>query len=203
MPFSRQDRRVNEGESNSIRVLASVISSLNLSIVFTMDLHSNVFELSVSDKVEVINAPPEEFCNLIIENYFEYQSGNIALISPDQGASKKTIKCAEVIEEVTELNVPVIQCLKSRDTKNGNVSKLDIFLEEGTDYSKYDLWVVDDICDGGATFISIANKLRGKGVTFNSLNLYTTHGIYSKGKAALLEVYNQVICKNRVGNYPD
>jgi ribose-phosphate pyrophosphokinase len=40
--------------------------------------------------------------------------------------------------------------------------------------------IVDDICDGGATFVALARKLREAGAI--EVSLFVTHGIFSKGK---------------------
>ena len=39
--------------------------------------------------------------------------------------------------------------------------------------------IVDDICDGGATFVGLAKELRAAGA--KKVYLYVTHGIFSKG----------------------
>lgn len=38
--------------------------------------------------------------------------------------------------------------------------------------------IVDDICDGGGTFVGLAKELRAAGAT--RVYLYVTHGIFSK-----------------------
>ena len=43
--------------------------------------------------------------------------------------------------------------------------------------------VVDDICDGGRTFLELAAALRDK--TRQPLYLYVTHGLFSKGLGEL------------------
>ena len=59
--------------------------------------------------------------------------------------------------------------------------------------------IVDDICDGGRTFIELLNKITEnrvsecapecKGGVLSPLNviLYTTFGLYSKGREVLLD----------------
>ena len=45
--------------------------------------------------------------------------------------------------------------------------------------------IVDDICDGGATFTSLAKVLKNAGAVY--IGLHVTHGIFSKGIQVLLE----------------
>lgn len=45
--------------------------------------------------------------------------------------------------------------------------------------------IVDDICDGGATFMLLTKDLYKRGA--KSINLFVTHGIFSKGLKPLKE----------------
>jgi ribose-phosphate pyrophosphokinase len=45
--------------------------------------------------------------------------------------------------------------------------------------------IVDDICDGGRTFIELAKVLKSNKV--KNITLFVTHGIFSKGVDALFE----------------
>ena len=54
------------------------------------------------------------------------------------------------------------------------------------------VWILDDLIDGGYTFIQIAQALKNQGVIADTLNLYTTHGIYSKGLDDLMKNFNRV-----------
>jgi ribose-phosphate pyrophosphokinase len=47
--------------------------------------------------------------------------------------------------------------------------------------------MVDDICDGGRTFIELAKELRGMGA--EKVHLYVTHGFFTKG----LSVFDGII----------
>lgn len=60
-----------------------------------------------------------------------------------------------------------------------------------TDFSGYDcLVVVDDICDGGRTFVELAKAIREAGYT-KELRLCVTHGIFSAGLQPL-ECYDKI-----------
>jgi len=54
------------------------------------------------------------------------------------------------------------------------------------------LVIVDDICDGGRTFIELARVLKEKGA--NKVALYVTHGIFSQGLDVLKEHIDHVYC---------
>jgi ribose-phosphate pyrophosphokinase len=100
------------------------------------------------------------------------------LVSPDAGATKKTLKVAQHYE-----GLKVINCDKIRDTMTGEITGT--YVNWGFSMKEMRLLIVDDICDGGMTFIKIAEavqKFKPK-----SIDLYVTHGIFSKGLEPLLD----------------
>ena len=99
------------------------------------------------------------------------------IIAPDNGAVKKASKIAE------EFQLPLITCLKERDLATGHIIKyriLDLIEKPGK------ALIVDDICDGGATFNILAKSLK-KDTPVTEISLYVTHGIFSKGLDELFE----------------
>lgn len=56
--------------------------------------------------------------------------------------------------------------------------------------------IVDDLCDGGATFLALATKLREYGA--EKVYLYVTHGIFSKKYEELKKVIDHIYCTNSV-----
>ena len=172
VPYSRQDRVCHQGESFSLKVFANLINNCNFDKVVTCDNHSIVTN-ALFNNIEEISQHDCLIKTVNLKNY-DY------IVIPDVGASKK-IKVSNTI-----------QCIKSRE--NGIIVKV---LEKHyiDDCQKYNLLVVDDIVDGGLTFIKIAEALFDINPNV-SLDLYTTHGIYSKGKTELLGYYTNLFCFN-------
>jgi ribose-phosphate pyrophosphokinase len=54
--------------------------------------------------------------------------------------------------------------------------------------------IVDDIIDGGATFIGLAAELRARGA--KKLTLCVTHGVFSKGHEAIANTFDAVYTTN-------
>jgi len=71
---------------------------------------------------------------------------------------------------------------KDRDVKTGNITRTSItpIVHGGNAI------IVDDICDGGRTFIELAKCLKP---ACDKVYLYVTHGIFSKG----LDVFDGLI----------
>jgi ribose-phosphate pyrophosphokinase len=57
--------------------------------------------------------------------------------------------------------------------------------------------IVDDICDGGRTFIELAKKLRP--MTTGKIKLLITHGIFSKGIEVFDGIIDEVLVINNIG----
>ena len=60
---------------------------------------------------------------------------------------------------------------------------------------------IDDICDGGQTFISLAQSLKKQGAA--EIFLYVTHGIFSKGLDQLKTCIQHIYCYHLVGHHLD
>jgi ribose-phosphate pyrophosphokinase len=109
------------------------------------------------------------------------------VVAVDKGARKRAEEAAR------DWNATVIYADKKR--VDGEV--VGHMLDGTLDYPMYadqNIWVVDDLCDGGATFISVAKLLRSQ-YTFAQLNLYVTHGLFSKGKEELSKYYDNIIAR--------
>jgi ribose-phosphate pyrophosphokinase len=105
------------------------------------------------------------------------------LVAPDKGATAKVAALANLLQHRW------IQGDKVRDPKTGALSGFSVD-DDGKSIEGCHLVVVDDICDGGGTFIGLGeelNKLKPK-----SMDLYVTHGIFSKGYDKLLEIYTTI-----------
>ena len=170
MPAARQDRVMIPGESLSVKVYADVINGMKLDSVIIFDPHSEVTPALLNNCSVISN---HRFIKKVIADI----NADVILISPDAGALKKIYKVSEYLGGLT-----VVECSKKRNVKNG---KLEGFKVYEDDFAGKDCLIVDDICDGGGTFIGLAEELKKK----NAGNLYlaVSHGIFSKG----VEVLNQ------------
>jgi ribose-phosphate pyrophosphokinase len=172
VPFGRQDRVANVGEPLSISVFCEFINNLGFRWVFITDPHSDVTPALLKN-VRVISQ--EEVFNHIFLGIKDFY-----LVSPDAGATKKIHKLAARVNPIS-----VIQCEKVRDTKTGKITETKVHLDDWQ--LARDCYIVDDLCDGGGTFIAIAKELRKHGC--GKIYLLVTHGFFTKG----LEVFDGLI----------
>jgi ribose-phosphate pyrophosphokinase len=186
-PAARQDRAMTTGEPLSAKVYAQLLNAAGFDCVTVFDPHSDVAPALLDRCQSVDNF---DFVSFVLRQLPDASSHT--LISPDAGAARKIGKLADRLGLAK-----VVQCTKSRDVKTGQLSAPMVFSE---DQQGADCLIVDDICDGGGTFIQLARALRAKNA--GRLRLCVSHGIFSKGLDPLLEHFDHVFCTNSFYNGP-
>lgn len=183
-PFARQDRVMVSGEPLSIKVFTDLINSLNFKKVVVTDPHSEVTP-ALLNNCEVIH----QWEPLL--RFFEGKK-NFYLVSVDGGSLKKIYSLAERVD-----CLGVIECSKHRNVKDGKIIGCHVpdvphLIEE-----RDELVVVDDICDGGRSFVELAKSISRKWSRANAkLILMVTHGLFTKGLEELSIYYNEIYTRN-------
>lgn len=167
-PGARQDRVMIAGEPLSVKVYADILNSLKLNRITVFDAHSEVTP-ALLDNCEVISN------HAFIADVLKKIGNKVKLISPDGGALKKIYKVSEFLR-----GIDVVECSKSRDVKTGKLSGFKVYDDN---LQGMDCLIVDDICDGGGTFIGLAEELKNKNA--GKLYLAVSHGIFNKGFEAM------------------
>ena len=168
-PSARQDRVMIKGEPLSVKVYADIINGFKFKKIIVFDAHSEVTP-AVLNNCELITN--HKFIEKVIQEIGTVRRPNdVLLISPDGGALKKIYKVSEYLG-----GVEVVECSKSRDVKTGKLTGFKVYAD---DLKGRDCLIVDDICDGGGTFIGLAEELKKKNA--GKLYLAVSHGIFSKG----------------------
>lgn len=108
------------------------------------------------------------------------------VIAPDRGALSR----AHDFMEAYCPNAKLIEASKERNQSDGKLSNY--VLPTLNKVGKY--LVVDDICDGGGTFNLLAYAFHREEVAAHGaeLELFVSHGIFSKGVSQLLEYYKHI-----------
>ncbi|CAA6828947.1 MAG: Ribose-phosphate pyrophosphokinase (EC [uncultured Aureispira sp.] len=181
-PAARQDRVMVAGESLSVKVYADLINNLDLKQVTIFDAHSEV-AIALLDNCKAVNN--HAFIRKVVA-----QIGSVKLISPDGGALKKIYKVAAALD-----GMEVVEGSKSRDVKTGQLSGFKVYAD---DLEGANCLVVDDICDGGGTFMGLAAELKKKNA--GKLYLAVSHGIFSKGLEALAQYFDLIFTTDSIRN---
>nr|WP_315422733.1 ribose-phosphate diphosphokinase [uncultured Pedobacter sp.] len=180
-PAARQDRVMIPGEPLSVKVYADIINAMALASVTVFDPHSEVTPALLNNCVTISN---HEFIKKVIAKI----GTEVKLISPDGGALKKIYKVSEFLG-----GAEVVECSKSRDVKTGKLSGFKVYAE---DLAGADCLIVDDICDGGGTFIGLAEALKAKNA--GKLYLAISHGIFSKGFDELGKYFERIFTTDSI-----
>lgn len=193
MPYvwaARMDRimdRKLKNEPFALKIIADLINKLDFEKVIVLDPHSDITPALINN-IEIISQ------GVIFEQFLTYYDQNntkspdlIAAISPDAGAIKK---CYDTAAEAGFEGI-IINASKHRDVKTGKILSTTVPLH---DFLGADCVILDDICDGGRTFIELAKVLKNRNA--GKLYLIVSHGIFSQGFDLLLEYFEQIWTTN-------
>jgi len=175
LPYARQDRVMVDGEPLSVKVMCDLINGCGFDQVMIFDVHSEV-SLALLNNCRLINN--HDLVKQVLKERKDY-----LLVSPDAGALKKIYKVAEAIGYSND----IVLCNKVRDVSNGRIKKLTV---DHDNLEGKDCYIIDDICDGGATFIGVAKELKARNA--GRVNLIVSHGIMSKGEEELSQYIDQI-----------
>jgi ribose-phosphate pyrophosphokinase len=168
---ARYDRLMVPGDSVDLKVVADIVNMCGFEKVYLYDVHSEVSLLLIKNAVAITN---EELVKV-------YDKPDAVLICPDAGASKKVSKYFGWNTNIKD----IVYCSKNRELSTG---KLTLEILEQQECTNRNCVIIDDICDGGGTFLAIAEKIQPKHLT-----LIVTHGIFSKGFDQLEKYFQQII----------
>jgi ribose-phosphate pyrophosphokinase len=185
---ARSDRKFVYGGVNYIKhVIAPIINSQNFDSVTVVDPHSDVLEACINNFNKINNFNLVKFALTDIDNKNGTQD-RICLVSPDAGAYKK------IFDVAAHFNIDnLITATKVRDIKTGKIIHTEV---PNIDESKnLNYVIVDDICDGGRTFIEIAKAIKEKDENAK-IYLIVTHGIFSNSFYELSKLFEKVYSTN-------
>jgi ribose-phosphate pyrophosphokinase len=178
LPYARQDRMCNKGESFSLRTICKIINMLDISKVMTYDVHSNVTNILLERHTDYDNRA--EVRQFVQDCVLEGRE-SIALIVPDNGAWRKSEFLFNAFPSIFD---KIVVCRKRRTPDGVEIAPIE------SNILGMKAVVVDDICDGGATFLTLGERLREAGV--HDSYLFVSHGIFSAGIGRLLDYYKNI-----------
>jgi ribose-phosphate pyrophosphokinase len=185
LPYARQDRVCKHGESFSLEVIAAIINSIGFSSVTVWDVHNPAAARWINN---LVNVP---LGDLVTKLNWPMRLENCIVIAPDQGAIYRANSIGKQFGHKT------IYASKVRAPDTGAVT---IDLDANLIPDGADVLIVDDICDGGRTFIELAKQIpdsKGK------LYLLVTHGIFSAGFDELRKHIDHILVVNPMCGVPE
>jgi ribose-phosphate pyrophosphokinase len=146
LPYSRQDRRFRDGEPVSLSTVLTLLSSLRVSSVITVDVHKpEAFRVS---SVNCVNVEPFELYAEKLRG-----SGSIVLLSPDLGSLWRVRKVSEYV------GIQYSYLEKFRDRITGEVT----MKPKELNVTGKEVFIIDDIIATGGTIIEATKILKSMG----------------------------------------
>lgn len=177
---ARSDRVMMSGDAYGLLVVADVLNRLDFVGISVLDPHSAQTIRLLPNAVRI--EPDFLLAGLRAD----------VLVLPDNGSHTHAEHRLELLGARG-----LVTCTKARDLSTGRIT-----LTVGNPEVAVgkDVVIVDDVCDGGATFTEIARQLPG----VRSLTLVVTHGIFSKGFGDLAPAFHRIICSDSyASSYPN
>lgn len=187
---ARSDRKFLNGSVNYLKqVICPIINSQKFNKVIVLDPHSDVLEACIDNFEKVNNHLLVKYSLTDIDNTNQARE-RVVLVSPDGGALKKIYDVAAEFK-ITD----VVTAIKHRDILSGKITHTEVPLKPlEHEYGKKFV-IVDDICDGGRTFIELAKAIKER--THDSeIYLIVTHGIFSAGLLELSRYFKKIYTTN-------
>lgn len=188
----RMDRVMNFEEPFSLELIAARINALSAERVCIMEPHSSVTMKLINHSESISLLKPDTF-----KNYF--------IVAPDAGARqrlgeeyKKANPGSAIVGMILRKDLsPIAFCNKHRDPSTGYIDRLDIdesCVEKLKSNSK-PIFVVDDLCDGGRTFVLCAEAIR-RVLPDAEIAIMVAHMVNPKGIEVLSQNYQRVVITN-------
>jgi ribose-phosphate pyrophosphokinase len=173
---SRSDRKFQDGGVNYLKqVICPIINSQNFASVTVIDPHSDVLESCLNNYIKKDNHELVRWSLSEVDNKDGAQN-RLCLVSPDAGAYKKIFDVAKYFK-VTNL----VTATKVRDLVTGNILKTEVpNLPISLSGNELKCVIIDDIIDGGRTFIELSKAIKEQRPDAK-VYLIVTHGIFSAG----------------------
>lgn len=193
LPYGRQDKAVSNETTFAKTVFLEMLLTEMVERVTTLDSHS--------EHPKVCSYSPKQYIQKAIE---EFKPD--VIIFPDTSAGHRYIDCVG--------DIPFATLAKTRNQLTGEITGLEwntpdvLAILQLYKQKTIRMLIVDDICDGGATFNNASMFLHQEMAKIDKLGfigLYVTHGIYSKGfdkmiQSGISQFYTtQSIQKNVLG----
>lgn len=186
----RSDRRFKPNQSFDLKVIAEIINNGKFRRVDILDPHSDV-ALSLIDRS--VRVGPEEYVKETLYDidkaFLSHDADKLTLVAPDAGAYKKVFHMAQ------EFDTSLVAAVKHR-FEGGQ-----LHLEVIGNVKGKDCLIVDDLADGGRTFVDLAKALKELGA--RDVFLYVSHGYFNKGFDELKKYIRHIYCTNSVKDIND
>ncbi|MCQ2749208.1 MAG: ribose-phosphate diphosphokinase [Clostridia bacterium] len=187
MLYEGRQHRCTARESLDSAVFLRELEMLGVNSFLTFDAHDervrNAVPFMGFDNISPARLMIEEFKKN--EKKFEFSKDNLMIISPDEGAIRRCIRFATMLE--VDLGI----FYKRRDYSMVVNGKNPIIAHEflGQNLDGKNAIIVDDIISSGGSILDIMNQLKDRGA--DKIYVFATFGIFTEGIEQIQEAYNK------------
>jgi ribose-phosphate pyrophosphokinase len=176
LPYARQDKPITNTTTFALRTFAAILNMLGFDVINVQDPHSDLAR-------QLIHNLQEFYPVTQVINCFECVRADIVCY-PDEGA---------VVKYNVRYPFNYIHGVKIRNQRTGRIISYKIL--KCTHIRDRNVLIVDDICDGGATFTLLSKALYKKGA--KEVHLFVSHGLFTKGievlkDAGILRIFTRL-----------
>ena len=194
LPYARADRIFEKGNGNPLDNFLWWLGTKRFDEIIICDIHNPDIMAEHPDLRYTEVNQLECFKNSIPH---DFNTDYDFVLAPDKGSQAKAYTIAEHLSTTYGCEAELHFCGKERDMSTGKIIRST--LPEGVDFTDKTVLIPDDLCDGGYTFIKLAEQLKDAGA--KQVDLYVTHMIGSKGLDNLKGLIDNIYCYHTVGKY--
>lgn len=206
LPYARADRQFAPNQSVPLDNFMRRLSDFDHWHFIFEDVHNVAAVERLTKDYRISNTLVDPLiCMLSTFKAQNVNTGNIDfVIAPDKGAIERAKSVANLLTPDKE----PVYANKVRDLNNkGHITHMELYSDQfsGVPAIQFKhVLIVDDLMDGGATFIMLAKALREYGVS--KITLYVTHMIGSRGLDIFLDedkqpIIDAIYAKNIISEY--
>ena len=185
---ARMDRVMDFNRPYTLKIVSNIIKGLGCHSIYVLEPHSDMTSF-ILDSSNLY--PGEEYNNFDPSDWNVYR--DYLVVFPDKGAFERY----DGNYRKEYMNVVIAE--KVRDIDTGVIKSIKILNPEVFENNTKPIMVVDDLCDGGGTFVGIANEIRK--YTDKELNIFVTHMVNPKGIENLSKTFDHVLFTNSYKNW--
>ncbi len=180
----RSDRAFSKGETNYFKkIIVPIINRMQIKNVWFFSPHSHLSMWAINRSgVFIPNQLDDYFKKSLSKIFPKILNNNSMILAGDESFYyNHNLWINGYLDNYFK---------KSRIAQD----KIEVHLTEPVSHFEKIL-IMDDMCDGGGTFIAEAKYLREKGFK-GELSLYVSHGLFTKPIPSLIPYFNQIFCTN-------
>lgn len=168
-PYSRMDKKHRPGVPISAKIVADILSAMNIDRIVTFDLHAEQIQGFFSNNIDFCHVKMGGFFTAhMMQKYVNYGTSDWVFCSPDAGSVKRTKELASLVGNQNLCNM-----IKYR-VKDQEVDSMLII----GDVKEKNVVVFDDMIDTCGTIEKAVDILFNEGA--KDVVVMATHGILSK-----------------------